>query len=68
MKDFGILASRNVGLKLHYDERIFDVKWTGFTLGFAADDRQTVKGVVGTNQHIYFVDDKLGVLGVIKWH
>ena len=49
MKDFGILASRNVGLKLHYDERIFDVKWTGFTLGFAADDRQTVKGVVGTN-------------------
>ena len=39
VKDFGILASRNIGLKLHYEERIFDVKWTGFSIGcFAADD------------------------------
>ena len=39
IKDFGILASRNIGLKLHYEERVFDVKWTGFTMGFANDDR-----------------------------
>lgn len=49
VKDFGILVSRNIGLKLHYEERIFDVKWTGFSLGFAPDDTQTVKGVIGTN-------------------
>ena len=30
VKDFGILVSRNVGLKLHYEERVFDVRWTGF--------------------------------------
>lgn len=49
VKDFGILVSRNIGLKLHYEERIFDVKWTGFSIGFASDDTQAVKGVVGTN-------------------
>ena len=65
VKDFGILVSRNIGLKLHYEERVFDVRWTGFQLGFAAESKN-IKGVVGTNQHIYFVDDRLGVLCILK--
>lgn len=38
-RDFGILISRNYGLKLSYDERVFDVKWTGFSSDFASPDR-----------------------------
>lgn len=37
--DFGILVSRNYGLKLSYEERVFDVKWTGFASDFASVDR-----------------------------
>ena len=67
MKDFGILVSRNVGLQLGYEERVFDVKWTGFSLGFASESsNQTIKGVIGTNQHIYFVDEKLVATGILK--
>ena len=51
VKDFGILVSRNVGLMLHYDERVYNVKWTGFSLGFASgdDSSRNLKGVVATN-------------------
>jgi len=58
-----------VGLKLHYDERVFDLKWTGFALGFTGseDSSRSIKGVVGTNQNIYFVDDKLLALGLYRW-
>ena len=67
VKDFGILVSRNTGLKLSYEERVLDVKWTGFSLGFASSDSKHVQGVVGTNKNIYFVDDKLSALGIYKW-
>ena len=63
VKEFNILVSRNIGLKLHYDERVLDVKWTGFTLGFSEGESKAIRGVVGTNQTIYFVDDKLAALG-----
>ena len=49
VKDFGVLVNRSIGLKLHYEERVFDVKWTGFSLGFAADERQSIRGVIATN-------------------
>ena len=51
VKDFGVLVSRNVGLMLLYDERVYDVKWTGFSLGFSASDESSrlMKGVVATN-------------------
>ena len=39
VSDFGILVSRNYGLKLSYDERVFDVKWTGFSSDFASIDK-----------------------------
>lgn len=69
VKDFGVLMTRNVGLMLQYDERVFDIKWTGFSLGFAASDDtgRNIKAVVATNQNVYFVDDKLAVLGLYKW-
>ena len=36
---------------LHYDERVYNVKWTGFSLGFASgdDSSRNLKGVVATN-------------------
>jgi hypothetical protein len=65
VSDYGILVSRNYGLKLSYDERVFDVKWTGFASDFASVDKQ-IKGVVATNQRIYIVDDKLAVNSTVK--
>ena len=39
-------------------------------MGFlsSSDDTKSTRGVVATNQHIYFVDDRLSVIGQIKWH
>ena len=63
--DFDILVNRSYGLKLAYDERVFDVRWTGFSSDFVGVDKQ-LKGVVATNQRIYIVDDKLCVQSMIK--
>lgn len=46
--DFGILVNRSYGLKLSFNERVFDVKWTGFASDFTSMERQ-IKGVVATN-------------------
>lgn len=59
--DFDILLNRKYSLKLAYDERVLDVKWTGFSADFASFSDRQLKGVVATNQRIYIVDDKLAV-------
>lgn len=65
VSDFEILFNRSYGLKLAYDERVLDVKWTGFSCDFTQTDRH-VKGLVATNQRVYIVDDKLAVTTMIK--
>lgn len=67
--DFGVLVSRNVGLKLQSHESVLDLKWTGYALGSFADSTSSsdrIKGVLATNRHIYVVDDKLGVQAVLR--
>jgi len=47
--DFDILLNRKYSLKLTYDERVLDVKWTGFSADFASSSDRQLKGVVATN-------------------
>jgi len=59
--DLSLLANRCFSLKLAHDERVYDVKWTGFT-----GDQSAIKGAVITNQKVYIVDEKLSSLSAIK--
>jgi hypothetical protein len=45
-------------MKLQFDEKVFDVQWTGYLKG----DPKTIRGAVSTNHAVYLVDANLGVL------
>jgi hypothetical protein len=45
-------------MKLQFDEKVFDVQWTGYLKG----DPKTIRGAVSTNHAVYLVDANLAVL------